>query len=50
MWQELIISIIGLLAGIYAFGKLYRFFCNKKNRTDRCADCPGCILNPKKKD
>ncbi|MDR3339569.1 MAG: FeoB-associated Cys-rich membrane protein [Candidatus Symbiothrix sp.] len=50
MWQEIAIYIIGILVGVYLFWQIYRFFCNKKTRTDHCADCPGCVLYPKNKD
>jgi hypothetical protein len=50
MWQEIAIYIIGAFVGVYLFRQVYRFFCNKKNRTDHCAGCPGCILYPKNKD
>jgi hypothetical protein len=48
MGQKIIICLIGILVVVYLFRKVYLYFCNKKNRTNRCNDCPGCAFNPKK--
>jgi hypothetical protein len=47
MIQQIIVYIIGIAVAACIGREVYLFFCSKKKRTDRCAGCPGCALNPK---
>jgi uncharacterized membrane protein YuzA (DUF378 family) len=49
MLQSIIVILIGIGVAVYLLKQLFRCFLDKKdNGKNRCEDCPGCILHPKK--
>jgi uncharacterized membrane protein YuzA (DUF378 family) len=47
MTQEIIVILIGIAVLVYLLLKFKCFFY-KKDENNRCDDCPGCLLRPKK--
>jgi hypothetical protein len=43
MWQDIIVSIIGLSTLVILIRKLVLFF-TKKQKANSCVGCPGCGL------
>jgi uncharacterized membrane protein YuzA (DUF378 family) len=50
MLQQIIVILIGIAVVLYLLKKLFKCFGEKDGDKNRCDDCPGCILHPKKKD
>ncbi len=49
MWQEIAVSIIGLIVIFYIGRKIYKFLAHSPKANDPCHGCPGCTLKDRAK-